>query len=49
MNDITAEKASTMVPLKIPAYRNIMGRLNIVAPSMLFRRARIVVEEEFFC
>lgn len=49
MNEITAEKASTIVPLKIPAYRNMMGRLNIAAPSMLFRSARIVVEEEFFC
>lgn len=49
MYDITAEKAKTIVPLRIPASRNMMGKLNIAAPNMLLSSARMVVEEEFFC
>ena len=49
MYDINAEKAKTIVPLRIPASLNMMGKLNIAAPNMLLSKASMVVEDEFFC
>ena len=48
MYDMMAETAKIIVPLRIPASLNMIGRLSIAAPSMLFSKARMVVEEEFF-
>jgi hypothetical protein len=49
MKEMTAEIARIIVPLIIPAYLNMMGRLSIAAPSILLSRASTVVEEEFLC